>query len=75
MMIQRVPQVMKRCPRCNSEDIEVIDKELGFIKCKKCGYDGLKEDLSSFEERRSQREKSRFSPYRQSGGSKNKGNK
>ena len=58
---------MKKCPKCSSTDVEVIDAEMGFIKCKKCGFNELEEDLSSFEERRTQREKARYNPYKAGG--------
>jgi Zn ribbon nucleic-acid-binding protein len=61
---------MKKCPKCNSTDVEVIDEEMGFIKCRKCGFDELEEDLSSSEERRSQREKARYNPYKAGGGAR-----
>jgi hypothetical protein len=63
---------MKRCPKCNSKDVEVVDEEMGFIKCKKCGFDELKEYEGFDEVRRSQREKAKFSPYRQVGGKRRK---
>jgi Zn ribbon nucleic-acid-binding protein len=59
-----------KCPKCNSEDVEIIDEEMGFIKCNKCGFNEI-EDYDAGtdeEERETQREKNRYSPYRQSGG-------
>ncbi|MFH1682816.1 MAG: hypothetical protein ABIA37_03385 [Candidatus Woesearchaeota archaeon] len=59
---------MKKCPKCGSLKLEKVDEEFGFIKCKVCGYDELEEDLEAGEERKSQREKARYSPYRQASG-------
>jgi Zn ribbon nucleic-acid-binding protein len=59
----------RKCPKCGSEDVKVTDEEIGFIKCRKCGFDELKEDMN-FDERNTQREKTRYSPYRQVGGRK-----
>jgi len=61
---------MKKCPKCGSKEVEIVDEEMGFIKCKKCGFDELEEDMDFSEERKSQREKARYSPYRVSGGMK-----
>lgn len=63
---------MPRCPKCRSEEIIILDKELGFIRCNACGYSNLEEENSFSErgmvgERKSQREKARYSPYKMGG--------
>lgn len=58
---------MKKCPKCNSKNVEIIDEEMGFIQCKKCGHNELTEEVD-FGERETQREKRKQSPYRQTGG-------
>ncbi len=61
---------MPTCPRCRSENVEVLDEDLSLIRCRACGYDGLEEGNSgnnSSEGRKSQREKGRYSPYKQGG--------
>ena len=59
---------MKRCPRCNSKQVKVIDNEMGFIKCQKCGFSELDEyGLVSEAERNTQREKANFNPYKTGG--------
>jgi len=58
---------MKRCPKCNSKDVEIVDKEMGFIKCKKCGFNELEEFEGIGEERNTQREKTRYNPYKTGG--------
>jgi len=63
---------MKKCPKCGSREVEVIDEEMGFVKCKKCGYDDLEEDMEFGEERKSQREKARFNPYKVGGARRGK---
>lgn len=59
---------MKKCPRCWSENIEMHDY-LGAkcIVCKDCGFDEACQ-LDVFpEEKKSQRAKGRYSPYKTGG--------
>ena len=54
-----------KCPKCKSEEIEAI--KIGNSKgivCNKCGYD---ESTDTPEERKSQREKTKHSPYKRGG--------
>ena len=60
----------KRCPRCKSTNIKIVKyMEIDCILCNDCGYD----ERESYEvypsEKKSQKEKSHFSPYK-TGGSK-----
>lgn len=56
------------CPGCHSKNVKVIkDNSLTFIQCKACGYDELAGDEVFPEQRTSQREKGRFSPYKAGG--------
>ena len=57
----------RKCPKCGSEDVEIIDEEMGFIKCKKCGYNELEEDLGSSDTRNTQREKGSYNIYKTGG--------
>ena len=60
--------MQKRCPRCGSKDVKVVDY-LGakVLVCNKCGYDE-RVGLEVFpEQRETQREKRRFSPYKAGG--------
>jgi len=61
---------MKKCPKCGSEDVEVIDEELGFIKCKHCDFDELEESYP--QDRNTQREKGKYSPYKSGGARRGK---
>lgn len=61
-----LPQ-MKKCPMCSSLKVKTVDEDLGFIKCQNCGFDELK-DFSDFPAgRKSQREKTKFTPYKTGG--------
>ena len=60
---------MKRCPKCNSRDVDIVDEELEFVKCRKCGFNELEGFDDSAEERETQRAKTKFNPYK-SGGSR-----
>ena len=57
----------KFCPKCGSTEIEEYD-DLGFIKCKACGYDELAAEELPYGVKKNQKEKGRYSPYK-SGGS------
>ena len=43
---------LRRCPKCDSDDVEVVIGEIGMWECKKCGYKGeeIKEEELSEEE-------------------------
>ena len=43
---------LRRCPKCDSDDVEVVIGEIGMWKCKKCGYKGkeIKEEELSEED-------------------------
>lgn len=58
---------MKKCSKCGSEDVEIIDEEMGFIKCKKCGFNELEDFNDVSGERETQREKTRYNPYKAGG--------
>lgn len=43
---------IRRCPKCDSDDVEVVIGEKGIWECKKCGYKGKEikqEELSEDE--------------------------
>ena len=63
----------KICPKCNSENIKLVDY-LGIkaVKCNDCGFDETKEYEVFPEEKKSQKEKGRFSPYKAGGKSRTK---
>ena len=54
----------KKCPKCKS--LVHVEDKLSFIECK-CGYDELGEDEVFPEQRTSQREKGKYSPYKTGG--------
>gem|GEM_PF-1780819 len=56
------------CPKCGSANIKVYE-DLSFIKCFNCGYDELDREPLPYGVRKTQREKEKFTPYKQ-GGSK-----
>lgn len=59
---------MTKCPKCKSSDIEFIDYSgLKFIKCNKCNFDESSEYEMHPGARETQREKTRFSPYKKGG--------
>lgn len=43
---------IRRCPKCNSDDIAVVIGEVGIWECKKCKWDGkdVKEEKLSEDE-------------------------
>ena len=58
----------KKCPRCNSNDVRIID-HMGIkcIVCSKCGYDGSKQYEVYPEDKKSQKVKGRYTPYKVGG--------
>ena len=62
-----------KCPKCGSKNIKIVDyMGAKVLVCKKCGYDE-RDSLSIVpEQRTSQREKTRHSPYRTGGGKRTK---
>ena len=63
---------MAKCPKCGSKDVEIVDEEMGFIKCKKCGFNELDEYEDVGGERNTQREKTRYTPYKAGGSRRGK---
>ena len=60
---------MKTCPKCGSEDINLIKYQgIECVVCKKCGYDEREEYDVYPEEKVSQKEKARYTPYKIGGG-------
>lgn len=59
---------MKTCPRCGSNRVHFEDY-LGAkcVVCDSCGFDGRETYLVYPEEKRSQKEKGRYSPYKAGG--------
>ena len=59
---------MKSCPKCNSSNIKIIDyMGVKCIKCSNCGYDESKQYEIYAEEKKSQKEKGRYAPYKAGG--------
>jgi len=58
----------KKCPKCKSGDIKLVDY-LGIkaVKCNKCGFDETEQLEVYPEQRETQREKTRFTPYKKGG--------
>ena len=60
----------KKCPKCKSGNVKIIDyMGIKCIRCSNCGYDESKEYEVYPEEKTSQKEKGRYTPYK-SGGSR-----
>ena len=60
---------MKKCKKCGSSKIKVVDFMGSKIYyCTECGYDERDELNIVSEERNTQREKTRYSPYKTGGG-------
>ena len=61
---------MKKCPKCSSSKIKLVDYiGVKCIICSKCGYDETKQYDVYPEDKTSQKEKGRYTPYK-AGGSK-----
>ena len=56
-----------KCPKCGSFNVVVHKNDFEFLNCKSCGYDELVEDTFVEGQRTSQREKSRYNPYKVGG--------
>ncbi len=57
-----------KCPKCKSSNIKIIDYlEVKCIICNNCGFDEGKEYEVYPEEKTSQKEKGRFTPYKAGG--------
>ena len=53
------------CPQCNSPKVRRYKKEgKDCIECSECYYDSCEEDSVTADQRNSQREKTRHSPYK-----------
>ena len=63
----------KNCPQCRSYDIKIVDY-LGVksIICKSCGFDEASQYEVYPEQKTSQKEKARYSPYKIGGHSRSK---
>lgn len=56
------------CPKCSSEDVETVKYlNVKCILCHRCGYDERNDLETTPEQRTSQKEKGRFSPYKTGG--------
>ncbi len=55
-----------KCPKCGSADITIYDEDVSFLTCNKCGYDESEEEAYP-EQRTSQKEKARYTPYKTGG--------
>lgn len=64
------PNLKPRCPRCGSEAKKIRYMGIEAVKCDTCGFDEREIYKQTPEERASQREKARHSPYRQGGKSR-----
>jgi predicted nucleic-acid-binding Zn-ribbon protein len=62
-------EMKQRCPKCGSDNIQIYDGDLPFIKCLKCKYDELDVEPIPSDPRTNQKSKGNFSPYK-TGGSK-----
>ena len=61
----------KKCPVCKSKNIKLVDYiGVKCILCLDCGFDERKHYEVFPEEKVSQKEKGRYSPYKSGGGSR-----
>lgn len=59
---------MKKCPKCGSEKITFLDyRGIKTLYCKDCGYDERDLYEEEFSEKRSQKQKREFTPYKAGG--------
>jgi len=58
----------KKCPRCNSNEVRIID-HMGIIciVCNNCEYDESKQYEVYPEDKKSQKVKNRYTPYKVGG--------
>ena len=58
----------KKCPKCDSANIKLVDY-LGIkaVKCNDCGFDETEQYEVFPDEKVSQKEKGRYSPYKKGG--------
>ena len=62
-----------KCPKCNSDRIRNIGYlSIKCIKCDNCGYDECKQYDVYPEEKNSQKQKGKFTPYKAGGPRRNK---
>ena len=58
----------KSCPKCKSSNVKIIDYlSVKCIVCGNCGYDETKQYDVYPEEKTSQKEKGRYTPYKVGG--------
>lgn len=58
----------KKCPKCKSENIKLVDYlSIKAVKCNDCGFDETNEYEVFPEQRETQREKTKFTPYKKGG--------
>ncbi|NQV09342.1 hypothetical protein HQ529_05825 [Candidatus Woesearchaeota archaeon] len=61
------------CPQCGSNDIEELEYlSVKAILCHRCGYDERNELETTPDQRTSQKEKGRFTPYKTGGKNRTK---
>ena len=59
---------MKSCPKCNSKNVDLVSyMNIKCIKCNNCGYDESKQYEVYPEEKKSQKEKGKYTPYKVGG--------
>ncbi|HIG92902.1 TPA: hypothetical protein HA242_03945 [Candidatus Woesearchaeota archaeon] len=59
---------MHHCPKCKSPGVNITyHNGIPFLHCRHCGYNELAEEDTFPEDRTSQREKGRYSPYKTGG--------
>jgi hypothetical protein len=64
---------MKTCPRCKSDNVKVVDyMDFQCIICSDCGFDERETYEVYPEQKTSQKEKGRYTPYKQGGSFRNK---
>ncbi len=69
MLIRSMNTKNKRlCPKCKSDDVNLISyMGIKCVVCKNCGYDESKQYDVFPEEKGSQKEKGRYTPYKVGG--------
>jgi len=58
----------KKCPKCKSENIKLVSYlSIKAVKCNDCDFDETKDYEIFPEQRETQREKTKFTPYKKGG--------
>ena len=61
-------KIKKNCPKCKSDNVKIINyMDIKCVVCNECGYDESKQYEVFPEEKKSQKAKGRYTPYKVGG--------